>query len=219
MSRRALIAKIHVAKKQLGLNDDDYRAVLLDVGGAASAADMADAKLVAVVRHFEARGFTATARKPGTPRRADSPMALKARALWISLHQLGAIEDGSEAALEGFARRQLGVTKMQWADQAQGYKLIEALKARAQRAGWNQRVEGVPADAKLVILKRRLVDLLLDRMIAEGLAPAHWSVERAAFSLGGIEIASILTADIQTLDLVQRTFGAKLIEYRKVRGQ
>jgi hypothetical protein len=30
--------------------------------------------------------------------------------------------------------------KMQWANQAQAYKLIEALKAIAQRNGWDQRI-------------------------------------------------------------------------------
>jgi phage gp16-like protein len=217
-SRRALIAKVHVAKTQLGLNDDDYRAVLLEVGGATSAADLSDAKLVAVVKRFEERGFNIKARKPGAPRPADHPVALKARALWISLHQLGAIDDPSEAALEAFARRQLRVAKLQWADQAQGYKLIEALKAMAQRAGWNQQIDGNPkitnsADGKLQVLKRRLVDALADRLIAAELMPPDWNVERAAWEFGGIEVRCVLTADIQQLDLIARTFAAKLREF------
>jgi len=86
--RRALLAKVHVAKKVLGLDDDTYRAVLLRVAGETSAAKCSDAQLVALVKEFEAKGFTAKAKKP-SPRPADHPLALKARAMWISLHQLG----------------------------------------------------------------------------------------------------------------------------------
>jgi phage gp16-like protein len=37
--RRVLIAKIHVAKKEMALLDDDYRAMLIRVTGRASSAD------------------------------------------------------------------------------------------------------------------------------------------------------------------------------------
>jgi hypothetical protein len=53
--------------------------------------------------------------------------------------------------------------KMQWANQAQAYKLVEALKAIAERHGWDQRSarrrhEAGPADVALRILKVRLVE-------------------------------------------------------------
>ena len=53
--RRALLAKVHVAKKVLGLDDDTYRAVLLRVAGETSAAKCSDAQLVALVKEFEAK--------------------------------------------------------------------------------------------------------------------------------------------------------------------
>ena len=218
-NRRSMIAKVHIAKAQLGLNDDDYRAVLLRVGGALSAADLSDAKLADVIAEFSRKGFTAKARKPGKPRPADHPVALKARAMWISLHQLGEIDNPSEAALEAFACRQLGVDRFQWADQARGYKLIEALKAMAQRAGWDQRLDGVPVAAKVLVLKRRLVEALMGRMWKVGLAPPDWNVERAAWVFGGIEDGRpLLSADVQQLDLIARTFAAKLQQFRTAGG-
>lgn len=218
--RRSLIAKVHVAKKTLGLADDDYRAVLLRVVGHDSAAMLREDQLLAVVQEFERLGFSAAARTPRPgPKRADHPVALKARAIWISLYQLGEIEDASEPALEAFARRQLKVERLQWADQAMGYKLIEALKAMATRAGWDQRLDGIPVHAKLVVLKRRLVLALLDRMRG-GLIPADWTIERAAFQLAGIQTTSIvLLDDVQQLDLIARSFAAKLRDFRAAGGE
>ncbi|HVY35592.1 MAG TPA: phage protein GemA/Gp16 family protein, partial [Caulobacteraceae bacterium] len=62
----------------------------------------------------------------------------------------------SEHALEAFAKRQLGVDAMQWADQSMGYRLIEALKAMAERAGWSQDLTGVHPALHVQVLKARL---------------------------------------------------------------
>jgi phage gp16-like protein len=138
-ARRSALAKVHVAAKELGLETEDYRAVLARVTGKSSAASMTFAELQAVLDEFGRRGWSGRAAKPAAPRArpADHPSARKARALWISLWQLGAIESASEASLEAFARRQLKCERMQWADQAAAYKLIEALKAMAARHGWD----------------------------------------------------------------------------------
>ena len=133
--RRMLIAKVHVARKELGLDEDTYRGVLAQVTGKASAGDCDERQLVAVLDHFKLRGFAAKPRG-GV---ADHPSARKARALWISLWQLGVVKNRSDQALEAFAARQLGCERMQWARQSDSYRLIEALKAMAERAGWPQR--------------------------------------------------------------------------------
>ena len=141
--RRAMLGKVHLAKKELGLDDDTYRALLGRVANRASAADCTETELGRVLDEFKAKGWKPTAptgharEGGGAPAPADHPVAGKARALWISLHQLGAVRDPGERALEAFGRRQLKVERLQWADQAQGYRLIEALKAMALRAGWD----------------------------------------------------------------------------------
>lgn len=217
--RRRLIAIVHVAKKQLGLNDDDYRAVLLRVGGATSAADLGDRQLADVVAEFERKGFSSKARAAGKPRPADHLVALKARAMWISLYQLGEIDNPSEQALEAFACRQLRVARFQWADQGKGYKLIEALKAMAERAGWSQQLDGVAVAAKVIVLKRRLVEALVGRMWRAGLVPLDWDVERAAWELGGIaDGRMLLSATLTELDTIAATFAAKLRAFRQATG-
>lgn len=210
--RRALMAKVHLAKKEMGLDDDTYRGVLLRVAKVASAKDCDDRQLAAVVEDFKRLGWkqsTPAGRAP-RPRAATHPVAAKARALWISLHQLGAIDDPSERALEAFAKRQLKVERLAWADQSLGYRLIEALKAMAERHGWDQSTEGVKPAAKTITLKRRLVEALLAKLKAAGLAPADWSTYRAAFAFGGIKGFSLIVAPESTLDMVAQCFARTL---------
>jgi phage gp16-like protein len=164
--RRAMLAKIHLGAKELGLDDDARRDILERITGHRSSADCTDAQLDQVLAHFRSLGWkpqqsgararTGTAPNPKrTP--ATSPVALKARAMWLSLFNLGVVRSSSEASLEAFGKRQLGVDRLQWADQAQGYRLIEALKAMAERAGWSQDLAAIRPDRQLWSLKARLV--------------------------------------------------------------
>lgn len=207
--RRSLLAKVHIAKNQLRLSDDDYVAILIDVVGQDSAGKCSQAQLERLVRAFEAKGFKATARAPsrrGNPAIADHPAARKARAMWISLHLLKAIADPSERALEAFARRQLGCDKLQWANQSLVYRLVEALKSIAERHGWDQSVAGLPSHAVAINLKRRLCITILAKLKEAGLAAADWTVDQAAYSLAGVEV-QLVFASAETLDLVARCFG------------
>jgi phage gp16-like protein len=210
-ARKIMLAKVHIAKQQLGLADDDYRAVLMRVAGRNSAGDCTAAELDRVLKEFEAKGFSAKARPKG-PRPADHPAATKARALWISLGHLGAVRDASEQALEAFAKRQIGI-RMAWADQSHVYKLIEALKAMAERAGWSQSTAGLNKPAVPVVLRRRLCETLMAQLRSIGLAPADWNIQRAAFEFAGVEI-DLMFVTASTLDTVAQAFGAKLAEVR-----
>lgn len=170
-ARRAMLAKVHLAAKELGLDEETRRDVLERVTGHRSAGDCTDAQLDQVLGEFKRQGWkpkvvqggkAREARPSNAVRRAsDSPMAKKARAMWISLHQLGVVRDPSERALEAFGKRQLGVETLHWADESQGYRLIEALKQMAERAGWSQDLAGVPPRLHVWTLKLRLVCALL----------------------------------------------------------
>lgn len=210
--RRSLLGKVHIAKKLLGLTDDDYRGVLLRITNKMSAADCDEFELVAVIEDLKTKGFKPTfAKGKAVARPADHPSARKARALWISLHQLGAIENVSEAALEGFARRQLGVERLQWANQALMYKLVEALKAIAERNGWSQDLAGVSRVASVFTLKRRLCDAILLKLQEHDLASPCWTLDEAAFRLlGHTSERSSLFWEIGTFDLVAKGLGEKL---------
>ena len=176
--RRAMIGKVKIAQKALGLDEDTYRALLERVTGQRSAAALTIDQLDAVLSDMQTKGFVPTMvwRTSGDDRvrpehggsvskskRADHPSARKARALWLSLHALGVVRDRRESALEAFAARQIGVDRLQWADQGQVFKLIEALKAMAERAGWSQDVSGCNSAEAAQLLKDRLAVLLAEK--------------------------------------------------------
>lgn len=210
--RRALLAKVHIAKKQLGLADDDYRAIIFQHCGSMSAADATEAQLAAVVQHFGQRGFKSSAKSvPGRKAPAvDTPSARKARALWLSLHQLGAVRNSSEHALEAFACRQLGCQQWRWSDQALSYRLIEALKAMALRHGWRV---GDGRTEKLVGSKARLLRAILAKLVAAGIAHESWTVTDALFRLTGEEIRPLdLSLSLETSTHAARLLGRVLAE-------
>lgn len=153
--RRALLAKAHLAAKELHLARDDYLAVVRRITGKPSAAACTIGQLESLVAEFRRLGWKPAVAARAAPGRrvrpADHPSARKARALWISLYQLGAIDKADERSLEAFARRQLRCDHMQWADQAKTDRLIEALKAIAARHGWDARWETAADQVKALI--------------------------------------------------------------------
>lgn len=126
-----LIAAVHACRKQVaGLAEDDaWRDFLRRVAGADSLRAMDGRTLGRVLDELHKAGAP---RKTGTgagrPALDDRPQVKKARALWIELAKAGAVRDGSEAALESFAKRVTGKARLAWCRPADLNKLIEALK-------------------------------------------------------------------------------------------
>jgi Protein of unknown function (DUF1018) len=213
--RRSLLAKVHVAKKEIGLADEDYRAILLRLTEKSSAKDCSDAQLITVIDELKAKGWQAqpksAAGRAVSGKAADHPAARKARALWISLYHLNAISNPSEKALEAFATRQLKCDRMQWADQGLMYKLIEALKAIGTRFGWDQTTaNATDGSHALKILKMRLCDAILTKLKANGYAAEAWNLSGAAVQICGLEAARSsgpMGWSVEELDMVARSFG------------
>lgn len=189
--RRAMLAKVHLGAKQLGLDDDARRDLLERITGRRSSADCSDAQLDLVLAEFKRLGWKPVAQPGRSPkadaapskavrRPADSPVALKARALWISLWQLGVVRSSTEVALEAFAKRQLGVESLQWADAGKAFRLIEALKAMATRAGWDQAATPVGKQTELEALKAALVRAQWRRL--HELGEVAWSSDSACIT-------------------------------------
>lgn len=144
--RRSMIQKINIAKAQLRMDEDDYRVGLAEVTGRASLTKCSDKQLNQVLEWLVSKGFRPVQSKGA----ATHPMARKARALWISLHHLGAVDNPSDHALEAFATRQLKCERLVWANQREAFRLIEALKSWAVRAGWPEAGKHInrPGDAE-----------------------------------------------------------------------
>ena len=137
-----LIQLIHVAKSKLGLDEATYRAILERKAGKTSSKDMSMHELEAVLEHLRGLGFedrTSGKPKPAakakTQRLADDPQSKKIRSLWLSLRDLGAIQDSSEQALAAFVKRQTKVESLEWLNNYQATLVIESLKR------WVKRIE------------------------------------------------------------------------------
>lgn len=221
--RRRLIALAHVAKKDLfGDDDDSYRAVLRRATGRLSTKDCTAQELERLAAEFRRLGFSSQAkpRKPGTPARADHAVARKARVLWISLAHLCAIDIDPQAAirddkaLEHFATRQLKCQRLQWARQSEADKLIEALKAMAERHGWSQSDSLTPGrkmskDQYVHALKVGLCQAILVKLKRAGIAADGWTLAETAFRLCGIE-ADDLRFTTQEYEHVAAALGRHL---------
>lgn len=185
--RRTMIAKIHVARKELMIDEDDYRQIIFDEANSkASLTQCTVGELEMILTRLKALGFKP---KPTGGRGvATHPMARKARALWISLYHLGAVHNPAEQALEAFACKQLGCEKLIWARQSDAYRLIEALKAMAIRNGWRQ-TNSAGQKLSPVTLQSHLCDVILAKLKAAGVVPDEWGLHHAMWRLCGIENA------------------------------
>ena len=131
--RSQQLARIHVAKKTLGLDDATYRALLQRVVGKDSCAAMSATERNAVISEFVRLGFkdqrqaAARRRWPGEPKNCDAvPMLRKVRALltdakrpWSYAHAV--------------ARQMHGVARVEWLDDDKLHRLIAALQVDANR--------------------------------------------------------------------------------------
>ena len=127
--RKQLIKLIHIARNQLAMPDDSYRALLLRVSGgkASSCADLGVMDLSKILAELESKGFKVKGHR-GTRPLANDGQSKLVRHLWLDLHAKGAVRDPSERALGAYARRQTGIAALQWLSTEQASKLIEQLK-------------------------------------------------------------------------------------------
>jgi len=130
--RDRLIRLIHVAKRELMLEDDIYRATLIAVTGRSSSSELSVPELNAVLDHLKSKGFKVRPRKQSRAL-ASSPDAKKIRALWLFLHEIGAIKNPSEEALGAYVKRIAQVDALQWLDGKQSMRVIESMKKWAMR--------------------------------------------------------------------------------------
>lgn len=135
------ISAIHVAKKQLGLDDDTYRAKLQIVTGKTSVKDMTEDERQQVISAFRQNGFKPVARRQDGRQKLTGKYAPKLQALWIGAYNLGIVENRDDAALLAFVKRQAGIDHTRFLSYAEdANKVIEALKrwmAREGRVDWH----------------------------------------------------------------------------------
>jgi phage gp16-like protein len=140
----ALMKTIHVAVRDLGLDDDARRDLQLLVTGKASLTDMSEDERQSVLQALKERGFKPQANKASrTHRRPATRGDVRfCHVLWGKLVKAGAVELPGAAGLNAFIRARF---EKAWGavpfdidglrDWKQIATVIEALKAMCARAG------------------------------------------------------------------------------------
>ncbi len=128
--RRRDMAVIHIAKKQLGMDDDTYRDMLWTVGRQRSAKDLDYTGLQRVIEHLKKCGFKSRhGRKPKVSADRTAQLA-KIEAL---LTDAGRPWTYITAGQPSLVKRICRVEKIEWANAEQLAKLIAALVIDQQR--------------------------------------------------------------------------------------
>lgn len=141
-ARRALLAKVHIARKQLGLAPDEYRAILEGRFDVASSAELDVPALHKLVAYFKSLGWK-PGRGPGTRTRQKAPHTIehdetgqgrerymvKIEAL---LADLGRLEGRFMpwAYASGILKRQTGLDRLEYAACGQLQAVIGVLGKR-----------------------------------------------------------------------------------------
>jgi phage gp16-like protein len=135
-----MLAKVHVAKKQLALDDDSYRAVVTRITGRDSAGKASFGQLEQLLAEFTRLGFKAA------PAISGKQWVRKIYAIWKDLAPL--LDGATDATLAAFVARQThsqrnpeGIAKPEWLDAKEATKVIQGLQ------GWLARVKAAKGKA------------------------------------------------------------------------
>lgn len=129
--RRAKISQIHVAKAQLGLDDDSYRDLLARVAGVRSAAKLDKAGITAMLAELQRKGFKPKrtgGRQRSTPAGNREALIGKVKALLSSVER-------PDRYADAMAQRMFQVDRYEWCAVDQLQKLVAALAIDARRQG------------------------------------------------------------------------------------
>jgi phage gp16-like protein len=146
LAQKKWIQVLHIAKKQCGLDDDTYRALLSGAAGVGSSGDITTWKqyndcLAAFKKlGFKTRSRTSAASnlketepQQGRPERMiSSRQEYYIRGLWDL-----ASRAKDEASLHGMIKRIGGVDNIHWLTKENARKVILALRDIARKAGYN----------------------------------------------------------------------------------
>lgn len=125
-ARQRELAQIHIAKKDLRLDDDTYRAMLYSVARVHSAAELDAEGRRQVLAHMKARGFKARRRGRTRPAGDKAPLIRKVRALLADAGR-------TDGYADGMAKRMFGTQRFEWLTPPQLGKLVAALSIDQRR--------------------------------------------------------------------------------------
>lgn len=152
--RQHLIKLIHVAKRDIGLDEDTYRGILRSCSsnGKTSSSDLTIPELEKAISHMKKCGFKVKPKGKPTRKLASDDQSKMIRGLWLELHEYGYVENPSESALASFVKRMTKIDDLHWLDTDQASKVTEELKQ------WRGRDEKKINSLLFVAIARGLVE-------------------------------------------------------------
>lgn len=133
--RAKQIRLIQVAKRELALDDDSYRAILQRVTGKTSSAALSWAQRMQVIDEFKRLGFKTKGGRFDRP----APVAVKDRQALINKIEAQLAEAGRPwAYADALAKRICKVDRIEFCEPEHLVKIIAALSYDAKRHGRNE---------------------------------------------------------------------------------
>lgn len=129
------MAKIHIAKKDLGLDDEAYRGIIKQAtdNKKESSSKCTDKQLLRVLDVFANKGWKNNIQLSKKFRRAPSDLTKKVYALWGHLQNLGEVDTREKKALDKFVEKRVGISSVQFLGPREAVKVIEMLKKWIER--------------------------------------------------------------------------------------
>jgi phage gp16-like protein len=134
--RKRDLAKIHIAKKELGLDDETYRDILEQIAGVRSSALLDEDSRILVIKRFKELGFKPAVKKECGYRSVHKSAQKSGMHMPTSadraplLSKIGAIladQKISWAYADGMAKKMFGVDRVRWLHPDQLSKVAVAL--------------------------------------------------------------------------------------------
>lgn len=130
MPDAATLAKIHIAKKELALDDDTYRAVLQGMTGKTSAKDLTETEALNLLAYFKRSGWKP---KSKAGKRPNPPLDKAALVRKIEAQLAEAKRPWAYA--DSMAKHMFKIDKLDWCDVDQLQRIVAALAYDAKRNG------------------------------------------------------------------------------------
>lgn len=124
---------VHIALKDLGLCDDDYRDILKREFGVASAAALSSRELGNLIERFKSKGWQAKSKggKEWRPKNTEGQL----RALRDRARGLAAELDNGEQRLAGLCKKICGVDKVEWVRDVEKVKRLVVVLGKIKNQG------------------------------------------------------------------------------------
>ncbi|MDI6755333.1 MAG: regulatory protein GemA [Thermodesulfobacteriota bacterium] len=141
MPVQKLLAKIHIAKKELGLDEETYREVLSSEFGVRSSKDLNNAKALKLIRFFREKGWVPKSKpKKYDDQKGDIDSASPKQKRMIEVLWHNIYRGNSETLhLRQFLFNHFKVSDIRFLDKDKAHQAIEALKSMQKRRTMDER--------------------------------------------------------------------------------